>query len=213
MLRTHMDIITFVFYIAILLMSVVLHEVAHGYAAKALGDDTAEEAGRLTLNPIPHLDPIGSVLVPLIMIAPALFGGPVLPGFAWAKPVPFNPARLYKDMHYGPLKVALAGPFTNIAILVLFALAARFAYAAGYEALFAGFIVVALINASLAILNLIPVPPFDGFRLVSLFSRDLSDRMEQLGPSAFLLAFVVVYLGGNYIFQAAQAVVGFIAGI
>jgi Zn-dependent protease len=206
------ELVTFVFYLVVLLMSVVLHELAHGYAAYALGDDTAERAGRLTLNPLVHLDPVGSVLVPLVMILPSLFGGPVLPGFAWAKPVPFNPANLYKDRRFGPLKVALAGPATNLVLLLIFALLARFSLAYGYDALFAGSYIVALINASLGVLNLIPIPPFDGFRLIGLFSPRLSNRLEYLGPQSLILAFIVVYLGSSYIFWAAETLTRFLIG-
>jgi Zn-dependent protease len=197
--------VTFIFSLVVTIFSVVLHELAHGYMAKSLGDDTAERAGRLTLNPIPHLDPIGSVLVPILMYASGL------PGFAWAKPVPDNPANLSKDRQWGPLKVSLAGPATNIVILVLFGLAARFMITGGNSQLVAGLTFVALVNAFLAVLNLVPVPPFDGFRLISLFSRNLSDRLEGLGAGGFILAFVVIFLGGNLIATVAYAAVSLIA--
>lgn len=197
--------VTFIFSLVVTIFSVVLHELAHGYTARALGDDTAERAGRLTLNPIPHLDPIGSVLVPILMYASGL------PGFAWAKPVPYNPANLSKDRQWGPLKVSLAGPATNIVIVVLFGLAARFMIAGGNSQLVAGLTFVALVNAFLAVLNLVPVPPFDGFRLISLFSRNLSDRLEGLGAGGFILAFAVIFLGGNLIATVAYATVSLIA--
>jgi Zn-dependent protease len=117
-----MDASVIILLVAVSVFSVVLHEVAHGYAARLLGDDTAERAGRLTLNPIPHLDPIGSVLLPIIG---AITQAPII---GWAKPVPYNPANLWKDRQWGPLKVALAGPLTNLALLLIFGLAARFSY-------------------------------------------------------------------------------------
>ncbi len=199
------DPVTFLFSLGVTIFSVVLHELAHGYVARALGDDTAEQAGRLTLNPIPHLDPIGSVLVPILCYASGL------PGFAWAKPVPYNPANLTKDRQWGSLKVSLAGPATNIVLLLVFGLAARFMVPTGSVQLVAGLTFVAVVNAFLAVLNLIPIPPFDGFRLISLISRKLSDRLEQLGPSSLILAFAVVYLAGGVIAQVAYLLIALVA--
>lgn len=199
------QVATFVFSLVVIIFSVVLHEVAHGYAARALGDDTAERAGRLTLNPIPHLDPIGSVLVPIL----CFFSG--LPGFAWAKPVPYNPANLYKDRQWGPLKVALAGPLTNLVLVALFGIAARVVLGMDNPQLVAGLVFVAIVNAFLGVLNLIPVPPFDGFRLISLISRPLADRLETLGSGTMILAFAVAYLAAGVISQIAYLVVSLVA--
>ena len=110
----------FVFIIAILIMSVVIHEVSHGYAALALGDSTAKYQGRLTLNPLAHLDPVGSFLVPLIGY---FFGGFII---GWARPVPFNPYNL-RDQKWGEAIVAIAGPISNILLAVIFGLFIRFA--------------------------------------------------------------------------------------
>lgn len=195
----------FLFSIIVVIFSVVLHELAHGFVARSLGDPTAEHAGRLTLNPVPHLDPIGSVLVPVI----CYFAG--LPGFAWAKPVPYNPARLTKDLRHGPLKVALAGPATNVLLVVLFALAARFMLPGGDAQLVAGLTFVALVNAFLGILNLIPVPPFDGAKLISLFAPNVSNRLDTLGPGALIFAFAVVYLAAGLIAAAAYTLVAAVA--
>lgn len=195
----------FIFSLVVVIFSVVLHELAHGYAARALGDHTAEDAGRLTLNPLPHLDPVGSVLVPII----CYFAG--LPGFAWAKPVPYNPAMLTKDLRNGPLKVALAGPATNLVLLVLFGLMARFMVPGGDQQFIAGLTFVAIVNAFLGILNLIPVPPFDGSKLIALISPSLSNRLEMIGPGAMIFAFAVVYLAAGIIATVAYALVGLIA--
>jgi Zn-dependent protease len=152
----------FIFAIAILIMSVVLHEVSHGYAAYALGDPTAKYAGRLTLNPLKHLDIFGSIILPIFTY---LAGGFII---GWAKPVPFNPYNL-KNQKWGPAIVGLAGPLTNIFIFMFFGMLMRFG---GYFAFLptsffqlAGLIV--LINLMLAVLNLMPIPPLDGSRLVS----------------------------------------------
>ena len=111
---------TIIFSIAILVMSVVIHEVAHGYAALWQGDVTAKYAGRLTLNPIKHLDPFGSVILPLLM---ALLPGNLI--FGWAKPVPYNPYNL-KNQRWGELIVAAAGPISNVIIALVFGLLIRF---------------------------------------------------------------------------------------
>ena len=114
----------FIFLIAILIFSVVIHEVSHGVVANALGDPTAKNAGRLTLNPIPHLDPIGSILLPgFLILMSQLGGGGII--FGWAKPVPVNPSNL-RDKKYGSALVSLAGPSSNLAIALIFGLALRF---------------------------------------------------------------------------------------
>lgn len=145
---------------AIFIYSVVLHEVAHGFMARALGDRTAEHMGRLTLNPLKHLDPIGSVLLPLLLYfanAPFLFG--------YAKPVPYDPRNL-SDRTYGPSKVALAGPLTNILLALLAAAVFRIG---GLDVdttmgVLMGYVI--WINLMLAVFNLIPVPPLDGHWLL-----------------------------------------------
>ena len=112
--------IDFIFVIAVLIFSVVLHEVSHGYVAEMLGDPTARLAGRLTLNPLKHLDPLGSVILPVLLV---LSGAKILVG--WAKPVPYNPYNL-SNQRYGEAFVAGAGPLVNIALALLFGLALRF---------------------------------------------------------------------------------------
>src|SRR3989338_2951574 len=111
-----MDIIITIFSLIVLLFSVIIHELAHGYVAHSLGDPTAKYQGRLTLNPLPHLDPFGSVILPLLLF---ISGSPVLIG--WAKPVPINPYN-FTDQKWGTLKVSLAGPATNITLAVFFGL-------------------------------------------------------------------------------------------
>lgn len=152
----------FIFIIVILIMSVVLHELAHGYSALWLGDSTAKYAGRLTLNPIKHLDPIGSVLVPLLLY--------ILPGnliFGWAKPVPYNPYNL-RNQKWGEAIVAAAGPLTNILIAVIFGLIVRLNVVFGvFPPAFTDLAsIVVFMNIILAIFNLVPIPPLDGSKIL-----------------------------------------------
>lgn len=154
----------FVFSLAILLFSVIIHEVAHGYAALALGDKTAEYEGRLTLNPLKHIDPVGTIIFPLITL--------LLPGgflFGWAKPVPFNPYNL-RNQKWGEAIVALAGPLSNILLALVFGLFIRF-YLAPHGLVFgaAGVLaeVIVSVNLTLAIFNLVPIPPLDGSKVLS----------------------------------------------
>ena len=115
-----MEITITIFSLVVLLFSVIIHELSHGSVANSLGDPTAKYAGRLTLNPLKHLDPFGSVILPLLLF---LMQSPVLVG--WAKPVPINPYNL-RDQKWGHIKVAAAGPLSNIALAVFFGLIIRF---------------------------------------------------------------------------------------
>lgn len=146
-----------IFYFIVLIISIIIHEVAHGYAAYALGDQTAKHAGRLTLNPIPHIDPIGSIIVPLLgVLSPAHFF------FGWAKPVPYNPYNL-RNQRWGEAIVAVAGVATNLFLAVAFGLLARFTLASGMNAFGQAAGIIALVNLFLGLFNLIPIPPLDGF--------------------------------------------------
>jgi len=181
----------FIFAIVILIMSVVAHEVSHGYAANSLGDPTAKMAGRLTLNPIRHLDLVGSFIVP---VATFFTGGFIL---GWAKPVPYNPYNL-SGGKWGPAWVAFAGPLANIVIALVFGLAIRFGFPAGFfpEATIAVMSLVVFINILLAIFNLIPIPPLDGSKI--LFSA-LPYRFQHIQASLerywiFVILFFVLFL-------------------
>ena len=143
--------------IIILILSIVVHEVSHGYAANYLGDPTARLAGRLSLNPIKHIDPIGSIIFPAL----TWFGGGFI--FGWAKPVPVNPYNL-RDQKWGEALVALAGPASNILLAVIFGLVLRIGVLDGGSAGLLSFVVI--INLVLAIFNLIPIPPLDGSRVL-----------------------------------------------
>lgn len=152
----------FIFSIAVLIMSVVVHEVAHGAVANRLGDPTARLAGRLTLNPISHLDFFGSLLVPFLSYQ---FGGML---FGWAKPVPVNTYNL-KYGKWAEAIVAFAGPLSNIILAVVFGLLLRFVIMVNPNEIFLKAIsTVVLINLVLAVLNLIPLPPLDGSKILGV---------------------------------------------
>ena len=156
-------LMTTIFWILALLYSVVIHEVSHGAVAYSLGDPTAKNLGRLTLNPLKHLDMFGSVLLPLISF---FLGGFI---FGYAKPVPYNPLNL-RDRKYGAAKVALAGPASNIALAVLFGLTLRFLPDVFSSSLVPELLgVVVMLNLFLAIFNLFPIPPLDGHWLLITF--------------------------------------------
>jgi len=142
----------------ILVLSIITHEVAHGYAANSLGDPTARLAGRLTMNPLPHIDLMGSIILPGLLV---ITNSPML--FGWAKPVPYNPYNL-KNPRWGEFLVAVAGSATNICIAITFGLMVRFSEDLGLSASVVSMAqIIALVNLFLGLFNLIPFPPLDGF--------------------------------------------------
>ncbi|HEY4506740.1 MAG TPA: site-2 protease family protein [Candidatus Paceibacterota bacterium] len=158
-----MDFLVILFNIIVVLFSVILHELSHGLAAHSMGDNTAKNLGRITLNPLKHLDPFGSVLLPIFTY---WMGGFV---FGYAKPVPYNPANL-SDKKYGAAKVAIAGPLVNLMIALLFGLVLRLLPTALESTMLPQLLsFVVLINLALAIFNLMPVPPLDGHWLLLTF--------------------------------------------
>ncbi len=166
--------IDIIFQIIILIFSVVIHEVSHGAMAYYLGDKTAKRAGRLTLNPFPHLDLMGSVILPAFLV---ISSSPIL--FGWAKPVPYNPYNLKKGGRWAEALVAFAGPASNFALALMFALAIRFGLIP-VEAYNIAFVAV-YINILLGIFNLIPIPPLDGSKILpSLLPRSLSVKYTQI---------------------------------
>jgi Zn-dependent protease len=195
--------------ITILIFSVIVHEVAHGFMAERLGDPTAKIQGRLTLNPIKHIDPIGSIIVPAITF---LFVGFI---FGWAKPVVYNPYNL-KNRRLGEFLIALAGPMSNLILALIFGFIFR--YLAGFDLVSLGFLqvcaLVVKINIVLALFNLIPVPPLDGSKL--LFSilpikysyiRHVSERYSPI------LIFIVVFFLWNLIYPLINNVFKLIIGL
>ena len=182
-----------IFLIIILIFSAVIHEVSHGTMANYLGDPTAKYSGRLTLNPLKHLDPFGSFLLPLLMLLATGGQGPI---FGWAKPVPINPYN-FRDQKYGSAKVAAAGPAANFAVALFFGLALRFFPAisavSGLDLIFS---YIVYINLLLAIFNLLPVPPLDGSHILFTFLpqglENLKIILRQFG--LFILLFVIFFL-------------------
>lgn len=196
-----------VFQIAVLIMSVVIHEVSHGYAALMLGDQTAKYQGRLTLNPLKHLDPFGSVLLPLILVltnAGFVFG--------WAKPVPYNPYNL-KPGRWSEAKVALAGPASNIVIALIFGAILRFGVASLTPAFAQIAAVIVLINILLAIFNLMPVPPLDGSKVLFALFPEWAHRMRgTLEQYGFILVLLFIFLAWRFVFPVVLWLFGFLIG-
>jgi Zn-dependent protease len=172
--------------VVVLIASVVVHEVAHAWQARREGDHTAEQLGRLTLNPIPHLDPLGSVIIPLVL---AMSGGVV---FGWAKPVPVNPAN-YRNYVAGDIRVSLAGIASNLALAciatVLAGIVLQLTGGTGIAGpLFQALDYAIFINLILAFFNLIPIPPLDGSHVVAhLLPADLAQRYRELGRYGLLI--------------------------
>lgn len=174
--------------LVVLVFSIVFHEVAHGYAAYRLGDPTAKDSKRLTLNPLAHIDPMGSVVLPLILV---LTGSPVL--FGWAKPVPFNPGY-FRNVKKGVMIVGAAGPAANLALAVVAAAAFRLFTPSGILGLF--LLQACIINVILALFNLIPIPPLDGSRIaVGFLPPGLARSYLKLERFGFLIIFGLLWLG------------------
>jgi Zn-dependent protease len=174
----------FIFSLIVLLFSVIIHEISHGYAALALGDRTAEYEGRLTLNPIPHIDPVGTILLPALSL--------MLPGsflFGWAKPVPFNPYNL-RNQRWGELIIAAAGPLSNLALALVFGLFIRFYLIPAGEIASSVSIMCQILvatNITLAVFNLVPIPPLDGSKILSaLLPQKLMEWRRMIESFGFL---------------------------
>lgn len=219
--------------IIILVFSAILHEYAHGFVARRLGDDTAEREGRLTLNPLKHLDPFGSVMLPLLLV---VMKSPFF--IAWAKPVPYNPYNL-RDQKFGELKVALSGPLTNFILVLIFALFIRFipladgvknSLALGFlsggdvlaltsGSILASLVLIAIIacfiNLILGLFNLIPIPPLDGSKILLVF---LSNKGKQILYSLerygfVILIFLLAFNGLSFIFRTSLWLFAWLTGL
>lgn len=200
-----------------LIMSIVLHEMAHGYAANWMGDPTARLQGRLSPNPLVHIDPLGSVILPaLLFISNAGFL------FGWAKPVPYNPYNL-SDQRYGEAKVAAAGPAMNIFLALIFGTLIRFSETLGFNEAFlslAAYIV--FINILLAFFNMLPIPPLDGSKIISAILpfraamryQQFLRAVERYGILVLLVGlFLVINLIWPYLFTAVMLVASLFTGL
>ncbi len=183
-------------WIVLFFFSVVMHEVAHGYVALRCGDDTASLMGRLTLNPIPHIDPVGTILLPLMLIV--LRAGII---FGWAKPVPINPYNFY-NYRQGMIKVSLSGVLTNFIIAAVLAAFVYLFNLTGFHETTAGanliilFTATASINIILGIFNLVPIPPLDGSNFLSVMLPDnLARFYESIKPYGFFIIIILFMLG------------------
>ncbi|MBI5872909.1 MAG: site-2 protease family protein [Candidatus Omnitrophica bacterium] len=192
--------------LAVFFSAVVIHEFAHALIAYRLGDTTAKDRGRLTLNPLVHIDPFGTIFLPIMLIA---MNSPVL--FGWAKPVPINFSHL-KNPKRDMVWVGIAGPLANL----LFAVAASVLLKLGLKDFkiasgLAHYLIV--VNVVLAVFNLIPIPPLDGSRvLLGLLPPSLSIRLALLEPYGFIVLFALLYMGlfDKFVWPMAAIVINFI---
>jgi Zn-dependent protease len=185
------DILTVVFFVLSLVPAIVLHEFSHGAVADRMGDRTARLAGRLTLNPIKHVDPFGTVVLPGLLLLPYLFGRGSNPVFGYAKPMPVNPSNL-RDPDRQTMWIALAGPGTNLALAIVGAVIYRLlGGGGGYVGLF--FRIFLFVNILLAVFNVMPIPPLDGSKVLARFlpprAREVYRSLEPYGALFMLLIF------------------------
>ena len=199
-----------IFTIVVLIFSIILHEVAHGYAAQSLGDPTAKLAGRLTLNPVSHIDPIGSILIPAMLVftnAGVMFG--------WAKPVPYNPYNL-RAGKWGPAIVAAAGPLVNLSLALIFGFGIRLLDMVGLltQQVADISIVIVVTNLVLAIFNLVPIPPLDGSKvLFALLPYRLRYVQEFLERNQYIVLIVFVVFLWKYVTPLVGILLRLILGI
>jgi len=199
----------FIFSITVLIMSVVVHEVSHGWVAYILGDPTAKLAGRLTLNPIPHIDLVGSIIVPLVL---SLLPGGIV--FGWAKPVPYNPYNL-RAGKYGPAYVAAAGSAANLSLALIFGLFIRSGLAVAWLGASALPLLstIVLVNIMLALFNLIPVPPLDGSTILFSLLPYRSRIIESFYKYQLIVILVVIFGAGFIIDKAVMLIYALITGL
>lgn len=195
--------------IVILIMSIVVHEVAHGWAANKLGDPTAKLDGRLTLNPIKHLDPVGSILIPGLLL---ITGTPFL--FGWAKPVPFNPYNLRNPRRDEAL-IAAAGPASNIIIAIIAGIILRLFAPMLAPLLVSALFLTVVLNLVLAIFNLVPIPPLDGSKILfSVLPQSYTGFRATLeGFGFFLVILFIISPLSDFIGPLVFGLAEFLSGI
>ena len=178
--------------IVIFFFSVVLHEVAHGYAAYLSGDSTAKTMGRITLNPIPHIDIFGTIIVPFLLFQ---FGGVII---GWAKPVPINPYN-FNNLREDTIKVSISGVLANFSLAIIFSIIIWIMNITRLYSSYTGFMLMALMaagvsmNIVLGLFNLIPIPPLDGSRIVSmLLPPAMSQKYDSIAPFGIIILFLLI---------------------
>lgn len=194
-----------IFSLIVLFFSIVIHEVAHGSVALSLGDPTAKNAGRLTLNPIKHVELFGTIILPMLLI---ITGSPFVIG--WAKPVPVNPFN-FKDQKWGSLKVSIAGPAMNFLIALIFGFSLRFIPLPEPVSMLFGMIV--LYNFAWGIFNLIPIPPFDGSHILFTFIPEKFNQIKLfLHQYHLFLILLIVFFGLRWVFVGAALLFYLVTG-
>ena len=190
--------------LVVILFSMTVHEAMHAYVGYWLGDDTAKQEGRLTLNPIAHIDPFLTLLLPILLL---LSGGPI---FGGAKPVPFNPTRV-KYGEFGAMLVGIAGPFTNLFI----AFVAFGIFAVIGEGIFSEILKMAVtVNIGFFVFNMIPIPPLDGSRLLYYLAPDTARRiMQSLENYGIIIVLVIVLLFSQFLGKVMTAAISFFVNI
>jgi Zn-dependent protease len=184
---TDLSGINIVYVLITIVFSLSIHEAMHAYVAHALGDTTAQDMGRLSLNPLKHIDPLTTVALPIVTLL--LFHVPILA----ARPVPFNPARLKFD-EFGAALVAVAGPLSNLVLAIIGAAVSR---SVTSQALFNFLDIFVILNVSLFIFNILPIPPLDGSRVLYAFAPEpLQNFMRQIEPYGMFIVFGLVLTGG-----------------
>jgi len=212
-----MDATNAIFYIAILVMSVVIHEVSHGFMAEYFGDKTARFAGRLTLNPVKHLDMFGSILLPALLV---ISHSPFLIG--WAKPVPYNPENL-SNKKLGTIAVAGAGVLANFCLAIFFGILIRFAPVlfglppydiSDPHPFYVITRMIVIVNLGLGIFNLVPIPPLDGSKILfNVLPVSFRDVINFLETYSFILIIVFILFLSNYLFPILAFLFYFITGL
>jgi len=199
--------LTTIFILIILFFSIVIHEVAHGSCAFTLGDPTAKEAGRLTLNPLKHIDPVGTIFLPLILLILTSGQGPI---FGWAKPVPINPYN-FRDQKWGTVKVSVAGPATNFLLAIIFGLFIRFFSLS--ESLLILFSLITIYNFAWGVFNLVPIPPLDGSWILFAFLPERFSNLKFfLQQYGFFILLFFIFFGLPWVFNGAQILYSLISG-
>ncbi len=215
------------FFFLIIIPSAIIHEYMHGWMADRLGDPTARYAGRLTLNPIPHIDLFGTIVLPLLLFFTT--GGSFL--FAYAKPVPYDP-RYLKYKRWGPALVGAAGPLANILVALLLAVIAAFLpldvvtktaglqgflsdqFAGGWQGFYSLLLIIMYANVGLAIFNLVPIPPLDGSKVLLAVLpeawQEIKNTLEQYG---FVILLLFIFFGFEFILPIIRWVFSLLVGL